>query len=61
MSKNNRKIELPEYCCPFTGRSRGGDEDCDHDYSPKSRVEYDDIVEWVCSKCGMIRSYEVYQ
>jgi hypothetical protein len=60
MSNNNRKIELPNYCSPFTGRSIGGSEECEHDYPPESKVEHDTYVEWTCSKCGMIRSYEVY-
>jgi len=57
----NRKIELPDYCCPFTGVSSGGDSDCDHDYLPESRESYPEYVVWTCSKCGMKRSYEVYQ
>ena len=56
-----RKIVLPEYVCPFTGFSLGGDKDCDHDYPPESHEEGDEISTWVCSKCGMRRSYEVYE
>lgn len=56
----NRKIDLPEYCSPFTGERRLGKDDCDHDYPPESKNEHDTFVEWTCSKCGMIRSYEVY-
>lgn len=54
-----RKIKLPDYCCPFGGWSTGGDENCDHDYSPESKDEHDDYVCWTCSKCGMRRCYEV--
>lgn len=62
----NRKIILPDYCCPFGGWSKGGDENCDHDYPPESRKEHDPFkgpsyVCWTCSKCGMKRCYEVYQ
>jgi hypothetical protein len=56
----NRKIILPEYYCPFAGNSIGGDENYDHDYPPESKKNYDTYVTWTCSKCGMIRSYEVY-
>ena len=56
----NRKINLPEYICPFTGHSSGGDENCDHDYDPDSRKETVYLAMWTCTKCGMVRSYEVY-
>jgi hypothetical protein len=56
-----RKINLPAYCSPRTGQSSGGIEDCDHDYPPDSKIEYSNLVKWQCSKCGMTRSYEVYQ
>lgn len=55
-----RKIDLPDYCHPMTGHSKGGDEDCDHDYPPESKVSRDEYVYWTCSKCGMRRYYEVY-
>ena len=54
-----RKIDLPNYCCPFGGWSHGGDESCDHDYPPESKVERDTYVRWTCSKCGMKRYYDV--
>ena len=57
----NRKISLPDYCCPPTGQSKGGDSECDHDYPPESKIEHDTWVQWACSKCGMKRSYEVYE
>lgn len=56
----NRKIDLPEYCNPYTAQFRYGDEDCDHDYPPESKVEHDDWVEWKCSKCDGKLSMEVY-
>lgn len=59
-SDEGRKIELPGFCCPGTGRSWGGDENCEHDYSPESQYERFDVYWWVCSKCGMRRGYEVY-
>lgn len=55
-----RKIKLPDYCHPLTGWSKGGDENCDHDYPPGSKDEHDAYVCWTCSKCGMKRCYEVY-
>ena len=55
-----RKIKLPDYCHPFTGRSYFGDESCEHDYPPESKVEKDTTVSWTCSRCGMRRCYEVY-
>ena len=57
----HRKIDLPDYCCPHTCSTAGGDEDCDHDYPPESKLEHDDWVEWTCSHCGMRTSFEVYQ
>ena len=59
--KMNRKIELPDYCCPFTGVSKGGKKECDHDYPPESKEEFDTYIQYTCSKCGMKRSYEVYE
>lgn len=59
--KQGRKIQLPGYCHPMTGKSRGGDKNCDHDYPPESKQEDDhDVVWWTCSKCGMQRGYEIY-
>jgi hypothetical protein len=55
-----RKIELPDYCHPMTGRSSGGRNDCDHDYPPESKEEHAEYVIWRCSRCGMRRSYEVF-
>jgi len=64
MPTENRKIKLPVYCCPHTCKTRGGDEECDHDYPPESQKEHDEWggswVEWTCSKCGMRVSFEVY-
>lgn len=57
----NRKIELPDYCCPATAKFRNGDTDCDHDYPPESKVEHSTYVEWTCSKCGGTFSAEVYE
>jgi len=54
----NKKIDLPYYCNSLTGKSEGGNKNCDHDYLLKT--EYDICVEWICSICGMKRSYEVY-
>ena len=57
----NRKIELPHYCHPLTGKSFGGDEACEHDFLPESKREDDrQVVWWTCSKCGMDRGYEIY-
>ena len=55
-----RKIQLPSYCHPLTGMSYFGDESYEHDYPPESKVEKDTYVCWTCSKCGMLRCYEVY-
>ena len=55
----NRKIDLPEYCNGLTGVSIGGKSGCDHDYPEESKIEYDEFVEWICSKCGVRRRYEV--
>ena len=60
-TQENRKIELPHHCCPYGGWSKGGDEDCDHDYPPESKEPHDEYECWTCSKCGMKRCYEVYQ
>jgi hypothetical protein len=55
----NRKIALPNDCSPFTGVSRSGEEDCDHDYY---YLKDDDVRRhWKCSKCNMERSYEFFQ
>lgn len=56
-----RKIELPDYCSPFTGKSSGGDASCDHDYPREAKDEEPEFVTWTCSKCGLRRSYEVLQ
>jgi len=45
----------------MTGRSLYGDDNCDHDYPPESRKDHDTHIEWTCSKCGLVRSYEIYQ
>ena len=60
-----RKIALPGYCHPLTGTNyRNGDPACDHDYPPKSMEELDDLagscVHWTCSRCGLVRCYELY-
>jgi hypothetical protein len=57
----NRKIPLDIHIYnPYTGISSGGKEDCDHDYPPTPTRDEATFAEWVCSKCGMKRSYEVY-
>lgn len=55
----NRKIELPEYLCPYP-YTKGGDSDCDHDYPPESKRESDNGADWTCSKCGMVTSFDVW-
>ena len=57
----NRKIDLPEYCCPSDRNVSGGKEDCDHDFPLESKREYDTYLKWTCSKCGMRISFGVYQ
>jgi hypothetical protein len=61
MSEKSRKIDLPYYCCPFDRQIIDGDKDCEHDYPPESKEEFDTFIRWVCSKCGMKTSYGVYQ
>lgn len=55
----NRKIDLPDYCSTQTGRCKGGNPQCDHDYPPNSEMKLGGYVSWECSKCGMERIYEV--
>ena len=55
-----RKIDLGEHFHPLTGKSSGGDANCDHDYDEKPTKEYDDWAYWTCTRCGLRRSYEVY-
>ena len=58
----NRKIPLDtSVYCPYTGESNGGDEKCDHDYDPQPIKEESEWAEWKCTKCGMVRTYEVWQ
>ena len=57
----NNKIDLDtEIYCPMTGTSRGGDNDCDHNYPDKPNVDKDDYATWICTKCGLERTYEVW-
>jgi len=56
----NRKIDLPDYCCPMDLQTMGGNEECDHDYPPESKVEHDTYLEWQCSKCNMRTTVGVY-
>jgi len=56
-----RKIDLPDYCCPFGARYFGGDATCDHDYPPEWKNEQDKYVTWKCSRCGQKVRFEVYQ
>jgi len=53
-----RKINLPEYCVPY-GESSGGKNDCDHDFPPESRRDYEYCAQWTCSICGMVATFEV--
>jgi len=58
----NRKIPLDtSIFCPYNGTSSGGDENCKHDYPPKPTVESPSFAEWTCSKCGMRRTYQVWE
>ena len=59
--KVNRKISLPEFCCPHSFWTSGGDTDCDHDYPPETEEAHTEHHTWTCSKCGMRTSFEVYQ
>ncbi len=57
----NRKIPLnTDTFCINSGYSKGGDDKCDHDYPPESKVEEDEFAYWTCSKCRMRRYYEVW-
>jgi len=54
------KIELPDYCCPFTGVGFGSDNpNCKHDWERFN--ESDTHVTFHCVKCGYRREYEVYE
>ena len=60
MSEQNRKIKLPDYCCPFNPKFSGGDKNCQHDFPPEFSDEDERTAWWVCSKCNMRVTYEVY-
>jgi hypothetical protein len=58
----NRKIPLDmSVYCVATGTSVGGDEDCDHDYPPEPERTEATFATWGCTKCGMKRTYEVWE
>jgi len=57
----NRKIDLPSYCCPHNGWFKQEDRNCDHDFDPESKHEEPEYVCWTCTKCGGKRCYEIYQ
>lgn len=58
----NRKIDLPAYCCPFDIQTaKRGDSNCDHDFPPESIDDSrDKCVHWTCSKCGFEVCYDIW-
>ena len=51
----------PKIFCVESGTSRYGEEDCDHDFPASPTKEDSGFAEWECTKCGMIRRYEVLE
>ena len=57
----NNKIYLDvEIYNPLTGSSSGGDKTCDHNYPDKPNVNEAEFGTWICTKCGLKRTYEVW-
>lgn len=57
----HRKIDLPDYCCQDEIHTIGGDEQCDHDYPPEEKQEFEEYVSWTCSLCGMKVNVGIYE
>ena len=56
-----RKIPLDaNLYCIHTGNSKYGKEGCDHDYEPEPTRSEIHFAEWTCTRCGLVRSYEVW-
>jgi hypothetical protein len=56
-----RKIELDtKVYNPYTVRAYAGVKECDHDFNPTPWRDEDDFIQYKCTRCGRLVTYEVY-